>query len=90
MSETTNDDVRQFREMAAQVLSPGSKGKALFERAANALEKLQAYKEALEVAKVALEKSIWQHRCSDGIGGCTAISESFRQDALATINEVLK
>lgn len=40
MSETMNNDARQLRDMASQILSPNSKGKTLFERAANAIEAL--------------------------------------------------
>ena len=32
----------------------------------------------------------WQHRCSDGVGGCTAISESARKEALSQSKQELE
>lgn len=44
--------------------------------------KNQQLTKALLACKKALEKETWQHKCSDGVGGCTGISESARMKLL--------
>ena len=35
-----------------------------------------------------VEATIWQHRCADGVGGCTAISETFLAELVELVNKL--
>lgn len=65
------------------------------------LVELDAARKALELAKDTLtlvseaaktrdeHGHAWEHRCSDKVGGCTAVSESKRLESLAAIETAL-
>ena len=74
-------------------------------RAMAAEARVEELRAALEDARITLTQSesaepeddisedevgrCWQHRCSDGVGGCTAVSEDARINALRSIQAAL-
>lgn len=50
---------------------------------------IQEQARVLRAVRRVLERHTWQHRCANGVGGCRAIRESARDQALKLIARVL-